>query len=77
MEAVRSLVRDLLEPINNGRFTPENALNLERFVEESYLPYVSRQKRPSTSQGYRDMWNRYLKPRCGYMRMREFRTADG
>lgn len=75
--AVTSLVRELLEPINNGLFTPESTLNLQRFVEESYLPYVSRQKRSSTLRGYRDMWNRYLKPRCGHVRMREFRTADG
>ena len=75
--AVMPLVRELLEPINSGRLSPAGGLSIERFVEETYLPYVSREKRSSTGRGYRQIWNRYLKPRCGCLRLRDFRTPDG
>jgi integrase len=75
--AVMSLVREFLEPINRGRFSPAGGLSIERFVEESYLPYISREKRSSTTRGYRQIWNCYLMPRCGTLRLRDFRTADG
>lgn len=75
--AVMPLVRELLEPINTGRLSPAGTVSIGRFVEETYLPYVSREKRSSTARGYRQIWKRYLKPRCGHLRLREFRTADG
>lgn len=75
--AVMPLVRELLEPINSGRLSPAGTVSVDRFVEESYLPYVSRERRSSTARGYRQIWKRYLKPRCGHLRLREFRTADG
>ncbi|MGH9438156.1 MAG: tyrosine-type recombinase/integrase [Terriglobia bacterium] len=75
--AVMPLVTELLNDVNSSGFRPESILSLERFIEENYLPYVSRQKRPSTYRGYRNIWRCYLKQRCGQVRLRDFRTADG
>jgi hypothetical protein len=51
-------------------------MTLIRFTEDRYLPFVEEHKRISTFRGYRNMWRRYLKPRCNIM-LREFRTVDG
>jgi integrase len=74
--AARDLAREFLESINLARNTPESAMNLIRFAEDRYLPFVEEHKRISTFRGYRNMWRRYLKSRCDIM-LREFRTVDG
>jgi len=51
-------------------------MTLLRFIEDRYLPFVEEHQRISTFRGYRNMWRRYLKPRCDIM-LREFRTVDG
>ncbi len=73
--AARDLAREFLESINRARNTPESAMTLIRFTEDRYLPFVEEHKRISTFRGYRNMWRRYLKPRCDIM-LREFRTVD-
>ncbi len=47
-----------------------------RFTEDRYLPFVEAHKRIITFRGYRNVWRRYLKPRCDIM-LRKFRTVDG
>jgi integrase len=74
--AARDLAREFLESINLARKTPESTMTLIRFAEDRYLPFVEEHKRISTFRGYRNMWRRYLKPRCDIM-LREFRTVDG
>jgi integrase len=74
--AARDLAREFLESINLARNAPESAMTVIRFTEDRYLPFVEEHKRISTFHGYRNMWRRYLKPRCDIM-LREFRTVDG
>jgi hypothetical protein len=74
--AARDRAREFLESINLARNTPESAMTLIRFTEDRYLPFVEEHKRISTFRGYRNMWRRYLKPRCD-ISLREFRTVDG
>jgi integrase len=71
----RDLAREFLGSINLARKTPESAMTLLRFAEDRYLPFVEAHKRISSFRGYRNMWRRYLKPRCDIM-LREFRTVD-
>ena len=75
--SVMPLVTEFLSTVNSNQLNPEGTQSLESFVEQTYLPFVSRQKRPSTYRGYRNIWKCYLKPRCGQSRLRDFRTADG
>ena len=74
-KAVRTLADEFLAPLNNGTFTSEGTQSIVNFWDNTYLPYVTAQKSPSTVDGYRKMWSRYLK---GHMKMplREFRTVD-
>jgi integrase len=51
-------------------------MTLIRFTEDRYLPFVEEHKRISPFRGYRNMWRRYLEPRCDNP-LREFRTVDG
>jgi hypothetical protein len=75
--AVVPLVAEILNDVNSNTVTVPSTLSLERFVDNNYLPYTSSQKRPSTCRGYRNMWKRYLKKRCGKIRLRDFRMLDG
>ena len=75
--AVSPLVAEILKDVNGYTVTVPSTLSLEQFVDDNYLPYTSSQKRPSTYRGYRNLWKRYLKKRCGKIRLRDFRTLDG
>lgn len=75
--AVRPIADEFMLPINRGVNSPQSAMTFEQFVDEYYLPYVKDNKRPSTYKGYRDICNNHLKPRCGKVRLREFRTCNG
>lgn len=75
--AVRPLVEEFLIKINSGRLQPESTMTLAQFWESTYWPYVQLHKRPATARGYRDVWLPYLQPRCGQIRLRDFRTCDG
>lgn len=74
-QSVRRIADEFLKPINDGTYTPTGGMTLNEFVERFYLPYVQEQKSPSTWDGYRKMWNRYLKTRTD-IPLREFRTFD-
>ena len=74
-KAARLLADEFLEPINDGRTTPQSTMTLTRFVEDQYLPFVQTHKRASTYHGYRNMWKRYLGPH-GQITLRNFKTTD-
>jgi integrase len=72
--SVRGLADEILAPINAHTRRPETVTTVRDFVETVYLPHVKQHKRPSTHAGYRDAWQRHLKPRCGDAWLREVRT---
>lgn len=73
--SAKRLAEEFLKPFNDGTYQPENASTLGRFIEGKYLPFIERQKRPSTYHGYRKMWKRYLEPRSA-VALRDFKTMD-
>ena len=73
--SVRSLADDFLRPFNDGTFVAAGSMTVDAFVEEYYLPYAKEQTRPSTYDGYHQMWKAYLKDRM-QMSLRDFRTVD-
>jgi len=73
---VRPLLADKLRPINEGKTRPESTLPIAEFVEEFYLPFVSENFKPSTSAGYKSLWEMYLAARLGTAVLRDFRTVD-
>jgi integrase len=71
--SVEPLAQALLEPINK---TPASyvAIRLGELAEGVYFPHLETKRRPSTLRGYRQMWNRYLKPRCANLVMHDAET---
>src|SRR5271165_6504110 len=74
-KSAQRLAEEYLKPFNDGTHRPEGTMSLKRFVENEYLPFIQRQKRPSTYCGYRKMWSRSLAGRWE-MALRDFRTLD-
>lgn len=60
--------------VNGHKIPAEQILTIGEFVEGVYLPWVKDYKRPSTYNGYKDIWNNHLKPRCAKAWMKNVRT---
>jgi integrase len=77
-KSVMPFVQDILAPVNGGLLNPQSTMPIAEFVEKVYLPeYVEKQLRESTRNGYRDIWQDYLKGRMGKLTLRQFRTVHG
>jgi integrase len=50
-------------------------LSVVEFWDQEYFPYITTQCRPSTVNGYKNMWNLYLKGRLD-LPLRDFRTVN-
>jgi len=53
---------EIMHSINNDLTSSCSTMPLVTFVEDIYLPHVKAQKRASTYKGYRNIWNKDLKP---------------
>ena len=73
---VRSLLDEILRPLNAGRTTAASTLSVAEFVKLFYLSYAKDNCKPSTYSAYLTQWNMYLSPRLKKIALRDFRTAD-
>lgn len=73
---VRSLLDEILRPLNEGKTQPEGTLSVAKFVEGHYLPFVEENYKPSTLAGYKNLWEAYLSARLSKIVLRDFRTVD-
>jgi integrase len=73
--SVKTIAEEFLKPLNDGFHTPRSAMTLRAYGENVYLPYVKDDKRPSTYDGYRKMWFRYLST-CTDVPLRSFGTFE-
>jgi integrase len=73
---VRPLLAEKLRPLNERRTRPEGTLPVSEFVENYYLPFVEENFKPSTSTGYKTLWEIYLSARLRKVIVRDFRTVD-
>jgi integrase len=71
--SVEHLAQTLLEPLNKAP-APYVAIRLGDFAEGVYFPHLETKRRPSTLRGYRQMWKRYLQPRCANLVMHDAET---
>jgi integrase len=74
--SVKKIAEDLLQPLNRGSFSPMTVTTIGDFCERIYLVFVKEHKRASTHRGYLQMWDNYLKERCGKHWLRETKTCD-
>lgn len=72
----RELAKPILIAVNQSVQAPETVVTLGDFVERVYLPRIQQQKRPSTYNGYNDIWEDHLKLRCKGLWLRDTRTCD-
>jgi integrase len=74
---VRPLLSDILRPMNEGRMDARSTMTLAQFVEGHYLPYVERELKPATYDGYRKLWRQRLRTPTGNIVLRDFTTKHG
>jgi integrase len=60
--------------MNDGETKPEQTQTIAGFVEARFLPQLKERVRQSTFRGYLARWESQLKPRCGEIRLRDFRV---
>ena len=65
---------EIMHSINTDITSSCSTMPLVTFGEDIYLPHVKSQKRASTYKGYRNVWNKDLKPRLMGVLVREVRT---
>ena len=84
--AVRELSEDFMRGINGSDgVAPASALTVVEFWEKTFLPFVVEKDangkflnfKPSTAQGYQQIWNKNLKDHFAGMTLREYRTHHG
>ena len=73
---VRALADEVLRPINTGKVRPESTLTLAEYGDFHFMPHVEADLKPSTHNGYKWIWNTYIKPRAEKIPMRDFRCVD-
>lgn len=71
------LKNEFMARLNRSGFTPEQGVTVVEFVENVYLPATSKRLEKSTYHTNAALWEHYLKPRMGNIRVRDFRTVDG
>lgn len=73
---VQPLLDEKLQPLNEGRESPESTLSVSEYAEKFFLPWADRELRPATAHGYRALWKTYLKARVEKFTVRDFRCVD-
>lgn len=76
VSSVRQIADDILKPINRGGQSTGTE-TLQEFIEGTYLPHVQKHNKPSTYNGYRNLYNLRVKPHVAGVRLFGFRTRDG
>ena len=56
---------------------PDADLTVAGFWEQTYLPFIKENLKPSTVQGYQQVWNSHLKEHFGTKTLREYKTPMG
>jgi integrase len=69
------LVAEKMAGVRQAAKCPHSSDSFESYVEEVYLPFVLRKKKPSTYSGYKTYWERYIKPRVEKYALRDFTVA--
>ena len=73
--SVETLAETVLEPVNKAPASCV-AIRLGDFMDGTYFPFVESKRKPSTVRGYKQMWQRYLKPRCSDLVMHDAETRN-
>src|SRR5215472_9158370 len=73
---VEPLIEQELARINaETEQAPTGRLSLTEFIEQHYLPWADANKSAPTANGYKRVWENYLKPHLGDLSLTELQTA--
>lgn len=73
---IEDMAEKFLRPMNDGETKPEQTQTIAAFVDARFLPQLKQRVRQSTYRGYVARWKSQLQPRCGEMRLRDFRVIS-
>jgi len=76
-DKVKKMAEKFLRPLNDNEIRPEATQTIAAFVDGLFFPELKERVRQSTYRGYLARWEVQLKPRCGDMRLRDFRVLAG
>ena len=71
---IKDAAADHMASVNGTKIPGERITTVGSFVDNVYLPWVEKHKRPSTVRGYRDVWEDHLKVLCADAWMKNVRT---
>jgi len=69
------LVAEKMASVRQASKCQHSSDSFSDYVEQVYLPFVLRAKKPSTLAGYKTYFERYIKPRVGKYALRDFTIA--
>ncbi|GAC1438246.1 MAG: hypothetical protein NVS1B11_23850 [Terriglobales bacterium] len=72
---VELLIVRVLEEVNAGRDVVTSEIPLAEFIEKQYLPWCEINKSAPTADGYKRVWENYLKPHLGNVGLTELQTS--
>jgi integrase len=71
---VEDLAAEILLERKGKKTSPDTTTTIGDFVECYYLPCIDRDKKASTANGYKGIWERYLRSRCEGVWLRDVQT---
>jgi hypothetical protein len=66
-----------MKEVNDGHRTFEAEMTISSFVDTVFRPWYVANKRPSTANGYDQIWTGCLKEKLARYAVGSFRTSDG
>jgi integrase len=76
-KAVRELCEDFMRDINAEVPTNNTSLTVVEFWDKVYLPFITGNLKPSTVDGYQQVWGQHLKQHFGTTLLRDYKTPMG
>jgi integrase len=71
---VEDLAAEILLERKSRKTAPDTTTTIGDFVDNYYLPSMERDKKASTANGYKGIWERYLQSRCEGVWLRDVQT---
>jgi len=75
--AVRELAEDHMREVNGGDGAPASDITVVKFWDDTFLPFIIDNLKPSTVIGYRQLWDKHLKPHFGDITLKQYRKGIG
>lgn len=72
---LEDLVAEKMAGVQKAAKCPHSSDSFNTYVEDVYLPFTLRTKKPSTYAAYKAYFERYMKPRTGKYALRDFTVA--